>query len=71
MRCFRGVINRWCKSRTVLFGFVVTLLGALQTYLPNIQEYIAPKTYGLLTAAIGITVIVLRFLTTVPLKQKQ
>ena len=65
------IINKWRKSRTVVFGFVVTLLGAVQTYLPNVQDYISPNTYGKLTLVIGVTIVVLRYLTTVPLQEKE
>jgi len=58
------------KSKTVVFGLLVTIFGALQFYLPAVEKLLDATTYGLITAGIGIIVIVLRFLTTVPLDEK-
>ncbi|MEF8758327.1 MAG: hypothetical protein V5B36_00945 [Candidatus Accumulibacter sp. UW25] len=58
------------KSKTIWFGLLVTILGALQVYLPSVQTLFDDVTYGILTAIIGVLVIVLRYVTTVPLEQK-
>lgn len=58
------------KSKTIIFGFLVTVLGAIQTYLPNAQAAFDPVTYGVVTAIIGVLVIVLRFFTTTSVGDK-
>lgn len=63
-------LKKLLKSKTLVFGFLVTVLGAVQTYLPNVQALFDPVTYGVVTAAIGVLVIVLRAVTTQPLEDK-
>ncbi|WP_028995844.1 hypothetical protein [Azonexus hydrophilus] len=58
------------KSKTIIFGFVIMLLGAIQTYLPNLQAALDPVTYGIATAVVGVLIIVLRFFTTIPVSEK-
>lgn len=58
------------KSKTIIFGLFITALGAFQTYLPNLQALFDPVTYGVLTAVVGILVIVLRFLTSTSISEK-
>lgn len=54
------------KSRTVLFGLLLTVASALQMFVPFLPpEYIGPAGAG-----IGAAIILLRFLTTVPLSEK-
>ncbi len=55
------------NSKTIWFGFLLLVLGTLQTHLPELQELFDPTTYGLLTSVIGILVIILRYLTKTPL----
>jgi len=58
------------KSKTIIFGFLLTLLGAIQTYLPSAQAAFDPVTYGIATAVVGVLVIVLRFFTTCSIGDK-
>lgn len=51
------------KSKTIKFGLAVTLLGAAQTFLPQVQGLLTPDLYGIITAAIGVTVVGLRYAT--------
>ncbi len=51
------------KSRTVLFGLLLTIASIVQTLVP----FLPRDLVGPAGAAVGIAVIVLRFVTTVPL----
>lgn len=54
------------KSRTVLFGLLLAVASALQIFVPFLPpEYVGPVGTG-----IGAAIIILRFLTTVPLSEK-
>lgn len=54
------------KSRTVLFGLLITLASMIQVFLPYLPaEYVGPVGAG-----VGAAVILLRFLTTVPIAEK-
>lgn len=63
-------IKQILKSKTVLFGLLVAVLGGIQTLLPELKEIMDPMLYGLSTFIIGLTIIVLRFITTQPLDEK-
>ncbi len=63
------VVKGW-KSKTVLFGFLLSMLGALQMWLPNLQAILTPEIYATATTVIGFIVIVLRYLTTNSLLDK-
>lgn len=58
------------KSKTINFGVLVTLLGAVQTFLPSVQAVLSPDMYGLMTAAIGTAIIALRMVTDKPVSEK-
>ncbi len=70
MEKLKLALSKLHKSKTVVFGFVVMLLGAIQTYLPSIQAALDPVTYGLITASVGIAVVVLRYFTDTSLQDK-
>lgn len=57
---------KYLKSKTVLFGLLLTLASAVQLFIP----FLPPEYMGLVGAGIGAAVIVLRFLTTLPLNEK-
>jgi hypothetical protein len=54
------------KSRTVLFGLLLTVASIAQMLVP----FFPPQYVGIAGTAIGIAVIVLRFVTSLPLDQK-
>lgn len=54
------------KSKTVLFGLLLAVASALQIFVP----FLPPEYVGPVGAGIGAAVILLRFLTTVPLSEK-
>ena len=60
----------YLKSKTVLFGSILAVLGGLQAALPDLQAFLSPAVYGYVTSAIGVIVIILRSVTSVPLEDK-
>jgi len=54
------------KSKTILFGLLLTVASALQIFVP----FLPPEYVGHVGAGIGAAVLLLRFLTTVPLSEK-
>lgn len=58
------------KSKTVIFGALLTAAGAIQTALPELQVLLDPTTFGIVTSIVGVTVIVLRFVTSTGLDTK-
>lgn len=62
-------MNAWIKSRTVWFGLAVTILSTIQAGISTMVT--DPKTVGIVGVVIGITIIVLRFLTTDPIVPQQ
>lgn len=54
------------KSKTVLFGLLLSLASIAQVMVP----YMPVHLIGPVGTGVGIAVIVLRFLTTVPLSEK-
>lgn len=63
-------IKQTLKSKTAIFGYLITALGLLQANLPDFQAAFAPDTYGLITSGIGFAIIVLRAVTNQPLSDK-
>ncbi len=57
---------KYLKSKTLLFGAALTVASVVQVFVPFL-----PAGYvGVTGAVIGAVVIVLRFVTTVPLDEK-
>ena len=54
------------KSRTVLFGLLLTIASIIQVFVP----FLPPQYVGPVGAGVGAAVILLRFLTTVPISEK-
>lgn len=54
------------KSRTVLFGLLLTIASIVQILVP----FFPPEYVGIAGTVTGIIVIVLRFVTTLPLNGK-
>ena len=57
-------------SRTMWFSLLLVILGAVYDNFAYVQNLIDPRLYGILLICIGITVAVLRFVTTMPLEDK-
>lgn len=54
------------KSRTVLFGLLLAVASAVQVFVP----FLPPQYVGIVGAAVSAAIIVLRFLTTMPISEK-
>lgn len=67
---FDSIKKKWHKSRTINFGLLVTILGGIQANIPSVQAAFTPMTYGVITAAVGMGIVVLRFLTTGAVEDK-
>ncbi len=53
----------WFKSKTMLFNIGVTAIGVSQAVLPFAQPFVNPRTFGLLTTAVGVANMALRGMT--------
>lgn len=66
MQLWGGDMLQAFKSRTVLFGLLLTIASMIQMFIP----FLPPQYVGPVGAIVGAVVILLRFLTTVPIGQK-
>lgn len=57
-------------SKTMWFSFALVILGVVYDHFSYLENLIDPRLYGVLLIFIGITVAVLRFVTTLPLDEK-
>jgi hypothetical protein len=58
------------RSKTLWFSLALVVFGALMDNLQYLQNVIDPQYYGSIMIFVGITVAVLRFITTQPLDNK-
>lgn len=58
------------RSKTMWFSFALVILGVIYDNFSYVENIINPRIYGILLITIGIIVGVLRFVTTLPLKDK-
>lgn len=56
------------KSKTINFGLLLAIAGAVQLNLPALQ--LDPTTQGWATMVVGVIVVALRFVTTKPVNEK-
>ena len=66
----KGWLVQMAKSKTVWFASAVTVFGAIETYLPAMQNMIPANWYGPILTGVGITAAVLRFMTTQAISEK-
>jgi len=57
------------KSKTNLVGIAIAILGVVEMNAPLLQEILG-KWYGLTYIGIGITMVILREVTKVPVTEK-
>jgi hypothetical protein len=69
MSAVRTLMSRGPKSKTVVFGALLILAGALQANLPEFASFLGDH-YSAFTSVVGGVVIVLRILTKLPLGDK-
>lgn len=63
-------ITKALRSKTLLFGYGLTILGALWDNVALVQQLLPAETAGKATAAIGLVVVLLRAVTSKPLGEK-
>jgi hypothetical protein len=63
-------MNRYMKSRTLWFSFLLVIFGALMDNFSYLQSVIDERYYGISFVAIGLITAILRFVTTQPLDEK-
>jgi hypothetical protein len=71
IRAFRAKAKGAKNSRMIWLGLAVTIFGFLEAQFRTIETFIPERYRGLGLVAIGLTVIVLRFVTTLPLEDMQ
>lgn len=67
-------MNKWLirsiKSKTIMFGLFLAVLGTIQATLETFSTILTPEVYGVVTVVIGAIVAALRYVTTMPLDMK-
>jgi len=63
-------MNRYMKSRTLWFSFLLVIFGALMDNFSYLQSIIDERYYGISFVAIGLITAALRFITTQGLSDK-
>lgn len=58
------------RSKMMWLSLALVVLGVLQAHIGLLQQFFTPEQYGWFTAAVGLAVGVLRWVTTLPLEQK-
>ena len=67
----KNLIKKAIKSKTIIFSFLVTIFGVIQTYMPYFIDKLGKETYGIIMIVIGIVIAGLRAVTDKPLSEKQ
>lgn len=52
----------WTRHKTKSLGLIMVVVGAVQSNINQIQQYIPAKDYGFIIAGLGILVAALGFL---------
>jgi len=67
-------MNKWLirfvRSKTMIFALGLTVLSTLQASMGVFTAFLSPTAYGLLGMVVGVVVAVLRYITTMPIKDK-
>lgn len=58
------------RSKMMWLSLALVVLGVVQANVGLFQRFFAPEDYGWFTAAVGMAVGVLRWVTALPLDQK-
>ena len=64
------IIKKMIKDKTMIFSFLLVVIGSLYSNFSYLQDIISPKYYGIIFVSIGIICAILRFYTTKPLDYK-
>jgi hypothetical protein len=66
----KKIITRIMLSKTMWLALVVEILGFLEASQDLLSTFLTSKQMGILLIAIGISIRILRFVTTQPLADK-
>ena len=58
------------RSKMMWFSLALVVLGVLQSHMALFQRFFSPDDFGWFTAAVGMAVGVLRWVTTLPLEDR-
>lgn len=69
---FESVLGKyWLRSKTIVFNLLVALAGVwtlVEGQVPFLKDFFGPKWYGVALFGVGVAGIVLRAVTTSPLR---
>lgn len=58
------------RSKMMWFSLALVVLGVVESYISLFQRFFSPDDFGWFTAAVGMAVAVLRWVTALPLEEK-
>ena len=58
------------RSKTLIFAFLLSILGTVQMSLGIFTPYMSPERFGIFSFVVGIIVTILRFVTKTSLDDK-
>lgn len=58
------------RSKTLIFAFLLSILGTVQMSLGIFTPYMSPERFGIFSFVVGIVVTILRFVTKTSLNDK-
>ena len=58
------------RSKTLIFAFLLSILGTVQMSLGIFTPYMSPERFGIFSFVVGIVVTILRFVTKTSLDDK-
>lgn len=66
----KKTIIKYLKSKTLLFGFLLSILGVVEINIQMFQNYMTAEVFGWFSLLVGILVSALRYVTTTSLDEK-
>jgi len=64
------IIKKIIKDKTMIFSFLLVVLGSLYSNFSYLQDVLSPKTYGISFVVIGCICAALRFTANKPLDKE-
>lgn len=58
------------RSKTLIFAFLLSILGTVQMSLGIFTPYMSPERFGMFSFVVGLIVTILRFITKTSLNDK-
>jgi len=62
------IIKKMIKDKTMIFSFLLVVLGSLYSNFSYLQDILSPKAYGISFVVIGCICAALRFTANKPLE---